>query len=75
MYDLNEIQNTWGLHIAHLIVCSMVNIWDNIKANFVDSVYMFYLFPKRGFMPFYLIINSALVTIIHYFVMVEHGMI
>ena len=37
MYDLNEIHNKRGLHIAHLNVRSMVNKWDNIKANFLDS--------------------------------------
>ena len=37
MYDLDEIQNKRGLHIAHLNVRSMVNKWDNIKANFMDS--------------------------------------
>ena len=37
MYDLNEIQNAKGLHVAHLNVRSLVNKWDNIKANFLDS--------------------------------------
>ena len=37
MYDINDISNTRGLHIAHLNVRSMVNKWDNIKANFLDS--------------------------------------
>ena len=37
MYDLNDISNTNGLHIAHLNVRSMVNKCDNIKANFLDS--------------------------------------
>ena len=37
MYDLNDIKNTKGMHIAHLNVRSLVNKWDNIKANFLDS--------------------------------------
>ena len=37
MIDLNDISSTKGLHIAHLNVRSMVNKWDNIKANFLDS--------------------------------------
>ena len=37
MYDLKEIQKAKGLHIAHLNVRSLVNKWDNIKANFIDS--------------------------------------
>ena len=37
MYDLNEIKDAKGLHIAHLNVRSLVNKWDNIKANFMNS--------------------------------------
>ena len=37
MYDLDDIQNTKGMHVAHLNVRSMVNKWDIIKANFLDS--------------------------------------
>ena len=37
MVDLNDISSTKGLHIAHLNVRSLVNKWDNIKANFLDS--------------------------------------
>ena len=37
MYDLEDIHNTKGMHIAHLNVRSMVNKWDNIKAIFLDS--------------------------------------
>ena len=37
MYDLDEILNQRGLHIAHLNVRSMVNKWDINKANFMDS--------------------------------------
>ena len=31
MYDLNDVQNAKGLHIAHLNARSIVNKWDNIK--------------------------------------------
>ena len=75
MYDLDEIQNQRGLHIAHLNVRSMVNKWDNIKANFMNLVYMFYPFPKLGCMPFYLITNFVLELIIHYYIMIGNGMI
>ena len=37
MYDLMELKNAKGLHFAHLNVRSLVNKWDNIKANFVNS--------------------------------------
>ena len=37
MYNLNEIKNAKGLHLAHLNVRSLVNTWDNIKGNFIDS--------------------------------------
>ena len=37
MYELKDIKSTKGLHIAHLNVRSLVNKWDNIKANFIDS--------------------------------------
>ena len=37
MYDLNEIKNAKGLHFAHLNLRSLVNKWDNIKANFMNS--------------------------------------
>ena len=37
MYEMNEIKNTKGLHFAHLNAHSLVNKWDNVKANFMDS--------------------------------------
>ena len=37
MYDFNETRTTKGMHVAHLNVRSMVNKWDNVKANFIDS--------------------------------------
>ena len=37
VYNLCDIKNAKGLHIAHLNVRSLVNKWDNIKANFTDS--------------------------------------
>ena len=37
MYELEYIKNAKGLHIAHLNVRRLVNKWDNIKANFMDS--------------------------------------
>ena len=37
MYDLDEIRNLRGLHLAHLNVRSLANKWDNIKANFLNS--------------------------------------
>ena len=37
MFDISDLSNTRGLHIAHLNVRSIVNKWDNIKANFLDS--------------------------------------
>ena len=37
MYDLDEIRNLRGLHLAHLNVRSLANKWDNIKANFMNS--------------------------------------
>ena len=37
MYDLDEIGNKKGMHMAHLNVRSIVNKWDNIKANFMNS--------------------------------------
>ena len=36
-YDLNEIQDTKRLHITHLNVRNMVNKWDDIKTNLLDS--------------------------------------
>ena len=37
MYDIEDIRNLKGIHMAHLNVRSMVNKWDNIKANFMNS--------------------------------------
>ena len=37
MYDIDELKNTKGLHIAHLNARSLINKWDNIKANFMNS--------------------------------------
>ena len=37
MYDLSSIKQTKGLHVAHLNTRSMVNKWDTIKAQFIDS--------------------------------------
>ena len=37
MYDLDEIRNLKGLHLAHLNVRSLANKWDNVKANFMNS--------------------------------------
>ena len=37
MYELEEMKNAKGLHITHLNVRSLVNKWDNIKANLSDS--------------------------------------
>ena len=37
MYDLNEISNTKGMHMAHLNIRSLVNKWDNTIANFMNS--------------------------------------
>ena len=37
MYDIDEIQNTRGLHMAHWNARSIVNKWDNIKANFANG--------------------------------------
>ena len=37
MYNFQDIKNSQGLHIAHLNFRSLVNKWDNIKANFIDS--------------------------------------
>ena len=37
MYDLCTIKQMKGMHTAHLNVRSMVNKWDNIKAQFTDS--------------------------------------
>ena len=37
MYDLDEIRNLRGLHLAHLNVRSLANKWDNVKANFMNS--------------------------------------
>ena len=37
MCELDEIKNAKELHIAHLNVCSLVNKWDNIKVNLIDS--------------------------------------
>ena len=37
MYDIDEIWNLKGLHMAHLNVRSLVNKWDNVKANFMNS--------------------------------------
>ena len=50
MYDLNDISNTKVLHIAHLNVRRMVNKWDNIKANFLDSAtWLHALLPDNQF--------------------------
>ena len=37
MYDIDEIRNLKGLHLAHLNVRSLANKWDNVKANFMNS--------------------------------------
>ena len=37
MYDINDLKNNKGLHIAHLNARSLPNKWDNIKANFMNS--------------------------------------
>ena len=37
MYNLSDIKNAKGLHIAHLNTRSLMNKWDNLKANFMDS--------------------------------------
>ena len=37
MYDISDISKTRSVHIAHLNARSMVNKWDDIKANFQDS--------------------------------------
>ena len=37
MYDIDEIRNLKGLHMAHLNVRSLANKWDNVKANFMNS--------------------------------------
>ena len=37
MYDINDLKNNKGLHIAHLNARSLTNKWDNIKANFMNS--------------------------------------
>ena len=37
MYDLNNVKQMKGLHVAHLNIRSMVNKWDTIKAQFTES--------------------------------------
>ena len=37
MYDIENVRNLKGMHIAHLNVRSLVNKWDNVKANFMNS--------------------------------------
>ena len=50
MFDLNDNKNAKGLHIAHLSVCSLVNKWGNIKANFLDSGIHVYPFLNPGYL-------------------------
>ena len=64
-----------GLHITHLNVHSKVNKWNNIKANFLDSGIHVLAISGLGFMLSHLIINSILVTTIHYFEMIDNGLI
>ena len=37
MYDLCEIKHAKGMYIAHLNARSMVNKWDAMKTQFMDS--------------------------------------
>ena len=54
MYDLSEIKNTKGLHIAHLNVRSLVNKWDIIKTNLIDSGIHFLTFSETWLHDFLL---------------------
>ena len=37
MYELEEIQNSKGMHMAHLNICSLTNKWDNFELTFENK--------------------------------------
>ena len=37
MNDTEELRNLKGIHMSHLNGKSLVNKWDNVKANFLNS--------------------------------------
>ena len=58
MYDLSDIKDLKGMHIAHLNARSIVNKWDVIKAQFVDNdlhvigfseTWLHYMLPSSHF--------------------------
>ena len=58
----------------HLNVRSLVNKWDNLKTNFIDSGIHILTFSETWFKEFYLIIYSNLYMIILLYAMIESGM-
>ena len=69
MYELDEIKNAKGLHFTHLNVRSLMNKWDNIKANFADSGLHVLTFSETWL---HNLLPSALYILRHDYTLIRH---
>ena len=69
MYELDEIKNAKGLHFTHLNVRSLMNKWDNIKANFADSGIHVLTFSETWL---HSLLPSALYILRHDYTLIRH---